>query len=96
MEGKELPTIRLGQEVPDFTITVYNPLKEDFGTIRLSDLKAKGKWSILFFYPADFTFVCATEFAALAEQYEKFQKLGAEIVTVSTDTEYVHSGLEAP
>ncbi len=86
----ESPTVRLGQPVPDFTLKTYDPVKDDFGSIHLADLKTQGKWTILFFYPADFTFVCATEFAALAAQYEKFQKLGAEVITVSTDTEYVH------
>lgn len=48
------------------------------------------KWLILFFYPADFTFVCPTELKELAESYEEFQKLGAEVLSVSTDTVFVH------
>jgi peroxiredoxin (alkyl hydroperoxide reductase subunit C) len=50
-------TVRIGHEVPDFEIDVFDPVKKDFGKIRLSDLRAQGKWTILFFYPADFTFV---------------------------------------
>jgi alkyl hydroperoxide reductase subunit AhpC len=76
--------------VPDFTLETYDPAKGDFGEISLENLKKNGKWTILFFYPADFTFVWATEFAALAEQYEKFKKLGAEVITVSCDTKFVH------
>lgn len=45
---------------------------------------------MLFFYPADFTFVCPTELEALADNYEEFKKLGAEVLSVSTDTVFVH------
>jgi len=82
--------IQVGQSVPDFKLDTFEPSKEDFGTISLSQLKKEKKWTILFFYPADFTFVCATEFAALAELHEKFKTLGAEIITISTDTKFVH------
>jgi peroxiredoxin (alkyl hydroperoxide reductase subunit C) len=50
-------TIQVGQEVPDFSLETYNPVTGDFGQISLSELKKAGKWTILFFYPADFTFV---------------------------------------
>ena len=50
----------------------------------------KGKWSIFVFYPADFTFVCPTELSDLADNYAEFQKLGAEIYSVSTDTHFSH------
>ncbi len=83
-------TLRVGQTVPDFKLETYEPTRGDFGEISLAAQKAAKKWTILFFYPADFTFVCATEFAALAEQYDEFKKLGAEIITVSTDTPFVH------
>ncbi len=52
--------------------------------------KLKGKWVILFFYPADFTFVCPTELGDVADHYAEFQKLGTEVVSVSTDTEWCH------
>ena len=82
--------IRVGQTVPGFKLDTFEPTRGDFGEISLDAQKAAKKWTILFFYPADFTFVCATEFAALADQYEEFKKLGAEIITVSTDTKFVH------
>lgn len=82
-------SLRVGQEVENFKLETYEPAKGDFGEISLEKLKADKKWTILFFYPAAFTFVCATEFAALAEQYENFQKLGAEVITVSKDTKFV-------
>jgi peroxiredoxin (alkyl hydroperoxide reductase subunit C) len=49
--------LKVGQHVPAFEIETYEPTKEDFGTISLEKLKSEGKWTILFFYPADFTFV---------------------------------------
>lgn len=86
----ETTPIQVGQTVPDFKLDVFAPTKGDFETISLESLKKAGKWTVLFFYPADFTFVCATEFAALAEKYPEFQKLGAEVITVSTDTKFTH------
>lgn len=56
--------------------------------MKLSDYK--GKWVILFFYPADFTFVCPTELEEMASYYPQFVKEGAEVLSVSTDTVYVH------
>lgn len=49
--------LKLGQAVPDFEMEIFDPTKGDFGKISLQALKADGKWTILFFYPADFTFV---------------------------------------
>lgn len=50
----------------------------------------RGKWVVLVFYPADFTFICPTELGDLADHYEEFQKLGCEILSISTDTHFVH------
>lgn len=82
--------IQVGQQVPDFTLTTFDPKTGDFGELSLEQQKTDKKWTVLFFYPADFTFVCATEFKALAEKYDAFQELGAEICTVSTDTQFTH------
>nr|AQS34399.1 hypothetical protein [uncultured archaeon] len=60
------------------------------GTKKVSLSDYIGKWVIIFFYPADFTFVCPTELGEMADMYEKFKKLGCEILSVSTDTHYVH------
>ena len=49
--------IKVGEFVPDFKINTYEPSKGDFGEVSLAELKAKKKWTVLFFYPADFTFV---------------------------------------
>ena len=58
--------------------------------VEVSDADLKGKWSVVFFYPADFTFVCPTELEDLADNYAEFQKLGVEIYSVSTDTHFAH------
>ena len=56
----------------------------------LAELKKKGRWTLLVFYPADFTFVCPTELADLAEKHAALHKLGAEVVGVSTYTKFSH------
>jgi peroxiredoxin (alkyl hydroperoxide reductase subunit C) len=58
--------------------------------VEVTDADVKGKWSIFFFYPADFTFVCPTELGDLADLYPEFKKLGVECYSVSTDTHFVH------
>ncbi len=58
--------------------------------IDVTEADLKGKWSVVFFYPADFTFVCPTELEDLADNYAEFQKLGVEIYAVSTDTHFAH------
>jgi NADH-dependent peroxiredoxin subunit C len=60
----------------------------EFREVTEADLK--GKWSVLFFYPADFTFVCPTELGDLADKYDELQKLGVEVYSVSTDTHFSH------
>ncbi len=58
--------------------------------VKVTDADLLGKWSVVFFYPADFTFVCPTELEDLAENYAAFQELGVEIYSVSTDTHFAH------
>jgi hypothetical protein len=53
----EITQVMIGQPVPDFELTVYEPENHGFGKRNLADIKKEGKWTILFFYPADFTFV---------------------------------------
>lgn len=76
----------IGKKVEEFTAQAYH--KGDFKTISLEDIK--GKWSVFFFYPADFTFVCPTELEDLADNYKEFKNENCEIYSVSTDTEFVH------
>lgn len=50
-------SLKVGQQVPEFEMDTYDPGEYTFGKISLKQLKKDGKWTILFFYPADFTFV---------------------------------------
>ena len=74
------------KEVSDFTVQAF--WKGAFQEVSREDIL--GKWSVFFFYPADFTFVCPTELEDLANKYEEFQAIGCEIYSVSCDTHFVH------
>lgn len=76
------------KQVPNFTLEAYLPSENKTKTIKLTEYK--GKWVVLVFYPADFTFICPTELKEMADMYEDFKKLGAEVMSVSTDTVFVH------
>lgn len=76
----------INKEVSDFSAKAYH--HDEFVDVTKKDIL--GKWSLFFFYPADFTFVCPTELEDLQNSYEAFQKAGCEIYAVSTDTEFVH------
>ena len=76
----------LNTEIKPFEATAFH--NGEYVTV--TDADVRGKWSIFFFYPADFTFVCPTELGDLADNYEEFQKLGVEIYSVSTDTHFTH------
>ncbi|WP_027962635.1 alkyl hydroperoxide reductase subunit C [Halomonas halodenitrificans] len=76
----------LNTEIKPFKSTAYH--NGEF--VDLNEEQMKGQWSIFFFYPADFTFVCPTELGDLQDNYEEFKKLGVEIYSVSTDTHFTH------
>ena len=76
----------INQEIPEFAVDAF--VDGEFKTVTDADLR--GKWSILFFYPADFTFVCPTELVDMAENYDQFKQLGAEVYSVSTDSKFTH------
>jgi peroxiredoxin (alkyl hydroperoxide reductase subunit C) len=76
----------INTEVKPFNATAFHAGK----FVAVSDADLKGKWSVVFFYPADFTFVCPTELGDLADNYAEFKKLGVEIYAVSTDTHFTH------
>ncbi|PIR46316.1 MAG: peroxiredoxin [Candidatus Vogelbacteria bacterium CG10_big_fil_rev_8_21_14_0_10_45_14] len=81
-----LETVRINDEVPEFELDAYHNGKIS----KWSTKSAKGKWLVVIFYPADFTFVCPTELEETARLYKDFKKAGAEVVSVSTDTAFVH------
>lgn len=78
--------ININEKIEDFEVEAY--YQDDTKLIKSKDLR--GKWLVVFFYPADFTFVCPTELNELAENYEEFQKMGVEVLSVSTDKVYTH------
>ena len=82
--------LQTGAKVPGFSIEVYNPVTREMEEISLESIGSSRKWTVLFFYPADFTFVCPTELADLATQHETLKSLGVEVISVSTDTTYCH------
>jgi len=82
----ETITAKVGEPAPAFTVPAF--VDKEIKNISLKDYK--GKWVILFFYPADFTFVCPTELEDLADHYEEFKKLNTEILSISVDTVWAH------
>lgn len=76
----------VGKKAPDFSAEALISNKID----KISLKKLEGKWVVLAFYPADFTFVCPTELGELANNYEEFKKMNAEVLSISTDTVFVH------
>lgn len=74
------------KEIADFTVQAYH--NKEFQSLSKQDIL--GKWSVFFFYPADFTFVCPTELEDLAEKEEQFNAIGCQVYSVSTDTHFVH------
>lgn len=82
--------LTVGADVPDFTMETYEAGGGLFGEVSLAEQKKAGKWTILVFYPADFTFVCPTELADLATCNAQLEELGAKVVSVSTDTKFSH------
>jgi NADH-dependent peroxiredoxin subunit C len=85
-ENYNVSLAKVGAQAPTFRTDafVHNEIKN----ISLEDYK--GKWVVLYFYPADFTFICPTELGDVADNYPNLQELGVEIMSVSTDTAFVH------
>lgn len=77
---------KINHAAPEFSAEAFH--NNNIENIKLSDFK--GKWTILFFYPADFTFICPTELSEMADLYADFQAEGAQVLSVSTDTVFVH------
>lgn len=86
MENCECRQPLIGQKIPDLELAALHENQEK--KIKLAGYR--GKWMIIFFYPADFTFVCPTELKQMAVLYPEFQKRNAEVFSVSTDTVYTH------
>lgn len=76
----------INSQIKPFSATAYHNGK----FVPVTEANLKGKWTVLFFYPADFTFVCPTELGDLADHYATFKSLGVELYGVSTDTHFTH------
>ncbi len=79
----------VGKQAPKFEMEAVLPNKE-FGIVSLEENMKNDKWSVLFFYPMDFTSVCPTEIISLSDRYDEFEDLDAEVIGVSTDTIHTH------
>ncbi len=79
-------SVKVGETVPDFEFEAYQG--DEIKVMSLS--KLRGKWVVLVFYPADFTFICPTELEELAKLYPKFKEANAEVISVSTDNVHTH------
>ncbi len=78
--------VKINHEAPKFDLEAF----QNGEIIRVKLEELKGKWVVLVYYPADFTFVCPTELGELADNYKTFQDLGAEVLVCTTDTVFVH------
>lgn len=79
---------KIDTQAPTFSAPYYDPNTDTDSNITDEDLK--GKWYVLFFYPADFTFVCPTEMKDMADQKAKFDEMWVEVLSVSTDSVFSH------
>jgi len=87
-EKKTMSSSLVLQKAPTFKMDAYDAKTGHYTTVKSEDYE--GKWHVVCFYPADFTFVCPTEIAAMNAKYDEFQELGVEILAVSTDTKFSH------
>jgi len=77
---------QVNTEIKPFTATAYH----NGSFVEVSDEDLRGRWSVVMFYPADFTFVCPTELGDMADHYDELQSMGVEVYSVSTDTHFTH------
>jgi peroxiredoxin (alkyl hydroperoxide reductase subunit C) len=86
----EKQAVMVGMPAPDFKLegVIGTEPGKEFKSLQLKDFK--DKWLVLFFYPADFTFVCPTEIKGFSDNIESFSALNAEVVAVSTDSKWSH------
>jgi peroxiredoxin (alkyl hydroperoxide reductase subunit C) len=87
-EKKSMSSTMVRQEMPEFKMDAYDAKTGHFTTVSSEDYK--GKWTVICFYPADFTFVCPTEIAAMNSKYDEFKELNTEILAVSVDSKFSH------
>ncbi len=87
-EKKQMSSTLVQRKLPEFKMTAYDAKTGHYKEV--SDKDYENKWTVVCFYPADFTFVCPTEIAAMNAKYNEFKEMGVEILAVSTDTHFSH------
>lgn len=92
---EECPILQVGQPAPPFGGTAvvgsqFVNLSYDKGVLQVGNEKFTGKYVVLFFYPLDFTFVCPTEIVAFSDRIDEFEKIGAQVVGGSIDSQFTH------
>ncbi|MBP7796336.1 MAG: redoxin domain-containing protein [Elusimicrobiales bacterium] len=85
----------VGSQLENFEFETYNPVKNSFSRFLLKDSMEQKRWTVLVYYPSDFTFVCPTELKDLADNYNELDDMGVNVLSVSTDTIYVHMAWKA-
>lgn len=88
IKEKNMSSSLVLRKAPAFKMDAYDSKTGHYTVVNSEDYA--GKWTVVCFYPADFTFVCPTEIAAMNAKYDEFQELGVEILAVSTDTKFSH------
>ena len=87
-DKKIMSATMVRQEMPEFEMEAYDAKTGHYKTVSSDDYK--DKWTVVCFYPADFTFVCPTEIAAMNAHYDEFEELGVELLPVSVDSKFSH------
>jgi NADH-dependent peroxiredoxin subunit C len=87
---EQIAMIQIGQKIDDFIDDFEFEVYQNDETKKVKFSNYEGKWLVLLFYPADFTFICPTELQEAVEYYDEFKKEGAEILSVTTNTVFVH------
>jgi peroxiredoxin (alkyl hydroperoxide reductase subunit C) len=82
--------LTVGDRLPTYSLQAVTSLEQGHEFQVLTQDSHPGKWKVLFFWPMDFTFVCPTEIAAFGKQNGAFKDRDAQVLGVSTDTQYVH------
>lgn len=87
-EDQNFSVVKIDSPAPGFELPAYNPSTDEIITVSTENLK--GKWTVLFFYPADFTFVCPTELKDMADTKSSFDSMNIDVYAISTDTVFSH------
>ncbi len=82
--------LTVGDKIPAFNLKAVVSLEKGKEFKDINQDSYKGKWTVLFFWPKDFTFICPTEIAEFGKREKDFQDRNAQILGVSTDSEFVH------